>query len=359
MYPGPGDQAGYPAPAQPKGITLSLGARARRRPEARAGVSIAVGGATLVLIGALVWTAGYYGAGVHINFDDRTGLSSTTGEGRRFLGAGVFLVLVVLGYGLAFRKRGGPLASAGAVLGAISVPLTIGFVSLSLEDATRTGEPFSIDAVFLLSILAWVASYFVVPGLRGRSFLITTAAITLTGYVAFKAASNEVLRGVSSTLSDNGQNTTNGASTIATVGIVFGLIYYAIAALLDRTGRHGTATALAAAGLYTTVLGIAAASIDLGVTKTGIVLVVLGALLALYGGYFSRRATTWFWSAAFVLGIVVIVGNIGNLDDYAAVGIVLMLLGALVTGGAYALSTLRHEPADIVEEQTPTPAAIG
>lgn len=357
-YPAPGEQSGYPAstPAGPPGIKVSLGARAWRRPDARAGVSIAVAGAALVLIGALVWTAGYYGSGIRIEVDDRSGRSTTTGEGRRFLGAGVFLVLVVLGYGLAIRRRGGPLASAGAVLGAISVPFAIGFVSLSLDDATRTGEPFSIDTVFLVSILLWVASYLFVPGMRGRSFLLTTGATTFTGYVAFKAASTEVLRGVSSTLSNDSVNTDSGTSTIATIGIVFGLAYYAIAALLDRSGRHGTATALAAAALYTTVLGIAAASVDLGVTKTGLVIVVIGALLALYGGYFGRRATTWFWSAAFVLGIVLIVADSSELDDYTVAGIVFMLIGVLVAGGAYALSSLWHEAPDIVEDEAPVPA---
>lgn len=350
-YPQPGyPQQGYPQPARPVGLGLTqrLGARLQRRPEARFSISIAAAGAALVLFGGLVWSFGYYLDGLHVNLDGN-GSPTTSGEGRRFLGAGLFLVLTVAGYLIAAMKRRGPIATAGAVASAIGFPFVLIFLTLDVENVFRRGDyPINLDLVTLLSILAWVVGYFAVPGLTGRSFLLGLAAANLASYIAFKAAGDSFVRTAGRIAGGAGPSLPDTDSAGA-VGLVFGLAYYAIAVFLDRRGKPGPAIALVYAGFGVTVFGILLLSPSFEQAGTGVVLMVVGLVLAFYGGYFGRRFTTWVWSVAFALGIVLIVADIVDTDSYTGGGIALLVIGALVVAGAYAFSVATSEAADIEE----------
>jgi hypothetical protein len=363
-YPDGGyDQSGYPpgayppaAPAAPGlNLTARLGARLVRRPEPRFTISLAAAGALLAIVGILVWSGGYFAAGLDINFTG-SGSPSTHGEGRRFLGAGLSLVIAVVGYALVIIRRRGPLATAGAVAGAAGIPLTLAFLTLDVGGIFSGRFPINLDAVYLVSIVAWLISYFAVPGARGRAFYLALAALNFAGYVGYKAAGNAVLQSAASTV-NNGGLTTGGSSTdnLGAVSLVFGLIYYATAAFLDKRGRSGAAVALVVAGFVVTLTGVLALARSFGLAGTGVLLVVLGTALGSYGGYFGRRFTTWAWSAALLVGVVLIVFEISP-NNYTGAGVTMIVLGAILAVGAHVLATATREAPDIEDTRAPAMA---
>jgi hypothetical protein len=350
-FPPPADPAGgypygylQPDPAPRAGLGERLGARVLRRPEPRFTVGLAGAGAALVLLGAVVWAAGYYADGQHFVALDES-LSSSGNDSRRFLGVVLFLGVTVAGYAVAITRRHGAAASAGAVGAALGVPFTLGFLTLDAGNFFRGQLPISIDAVFLVSIAAWMIDYFALPGLRGRSFLLAAAAIATYSYLGFKVAGNNPLSAGSSPFGFG-----SGADTgsLAAVGLLFGLGYYGIAAFLDSRGRAGAAVALVVAGFDATVGGIAAGASDIGAAGTGTLLVFVGLGLAWYGARSGRRFTTWVWSLGVALGLVLIVGKIFD-NSYTGGGITLAGLGVLVIVGARLVATESREPADIEE----------
>jgi hypothetical protein len=346
---GPG---GYPAPA-PSGLRLTerLGARLVRRPEPRFGVSLAAAGAALAVAGVLIWSIGYLGSGLHISFDESSG-PNTSGDSHRFLGAGFALVLVVVGYALVVRYRTGPLATAGVVASIAGVPLMILFVSFDLGDLFAGGWPFSIDAVYLVSILAWLISYFAIPGARGRSIYLGLAATGLASYIGVKAAGDSLFRVAASSATGGGLPGGGSTDSIAGVGLVFGLIYYCIAAFLDKRGRSGAAIGLVYAGFATTVGGVLGAIPSFGQVGTGVLLIVLGAGLSWYGGYFARRFTTWVWMGALTLGVILLAARIVP-HSYTGAGILLIVVGAALAFGAARYTSAINEAPDIVEAPAP------
>lgn len=338
------------SPAAPHGLSSRLGPRALRRPEARFGVSLGGAAAALVILGVAVWSIGYLAAGLHLRFDSETGLSSTSGEGRRFLGVVLSLALVVVGYALVLARRTGPLATTGAVAGAFGVPLLMTFLTLNIGDMLHGQLPISVDAVYLVSLLVWLAGYFLVPGMAGRAFLLAIALTDIATYIAFKAEGDNIFA-KAATSASNGSLPSggNGTGTLAAIGLIFGLGYYAIAALLDRHGRAGVAIAFVYAGFLLTVTGVIAAIPSFHQVGTGILLLVLGAVLCGYAGWFGRRFTAWVWAFGFLAGVVVLVAKAAP-HSYTAAGIALIVIGAIVALLAQLVSDAGNEPPEFLPE---------
>ncbi len=335
-----------------------LGARTRRRPDARFGPALAGAGAALALVGAFIWAVGYLAHDFGISFDsgDGEGTTSVHGEGRRFLGFGVFLALALAGYAVLVLRRHGPLATAGTVASAFGVPLALGFAFLDIAGAVRSGAfPVNVDAVYLISIGVWLATYLGVPGARGRAVYLAASALALPSYIAIKASGDGAFRvgfsAVSGGLGGGGAPDTH-RGTVATLTLVFGLVYYALAALLDRTDRGGVAVALLFPAFVTTASGISLAATDFGQLGTGAALTVIGALVALYGGRFGRRFTTWSGATSVVVGVVVLVTKLGT-DHYTAVGLILVGIGIVVAVAAHFAHLALREAPDVAEEPAP------
>jgi hypothetical protein len=347
--------APQPAPGPPLGERL--GARTLRRPEPRFGISLGAAGAILALAGVFIWSLGYLIAGLDFNFDlEGDGGLSSGGDSRRFLGAGLSLILVAAGYGLVIALRRGPLATAGIVAGALAVPMLMMFVSFDVGDVLSGGLPFSVDAVYLVSSVAWLVSYFVIPGARGRAFLLGTAAAGFASYVALKAAGDSVFRTAFQTVGPGGPAGSGDTNSLAAVGLVFGLAYYAIAFFLDRRGRSGAAVAMVFAAFVTTVGGVVAAVPTFEQVGTGVLLIVLGAALSWYGGHNGRRFTTWAWTAGLLIGIGLLVQKAVT-DSYTGAGITLIVVGVVVAIAAHVLTRATGEAPDILDETSPQPAA--
>jgi hypothetical protein len=323
-----------------------LGARLRQRGEPRLSITLAAVGAVLVLGGALVWALGYLISGLDLDFGSDDASLTADGQDRRFLGFVLFLACVVIGYVLVIARRTGALATAGAVAGAFGVPLAVLFLSFDLTDVSRGDLPFSLDATYLVSIVVWLISYFAVPGARGRPFYLGIAAAALSAYIGVKAAGADSL--VRTTVDTVGTRSVSGTDTdtIAAVGLVLGLAYYAIAALLDRRGYHGAAIGMVYAAFVTTVGGVITAAPSFEQVGTGILLIALGAVLGWYGARFGRRFTTWAWLTGRLIGVVLVVAKAFE-DSYTGAGITLIVVGVLVAIAAHALASATREAPDV------------
>jgi hypothetical protein len=211
----------------------------------------------------------------------------------------------------------------------------------------------STDAVVIVSICIWILSYLLIPGSRGHAFYLGLATITLWIYVIGKAQPHTL--SPTSTFGGSafgGSTTLFGGigtpdfATIAGISLTFGLGYYLIAYVLDRAGRHGPAVSLALGGFLATAVGIAAAAPSFHALGTGVLLILVGVVLAAYGASGGRRFTTWVWSAAVGLGVIVIVAKLWP-NNNAAAGIALIVSGLVVVVLGQVLSAAAGEASDV------------
>lgn len=352
--PGPWGGPGYgpPPAAQPQNFKIDLGPRLRRRAEPRFGISLAATGIAIAVIGVLVWSFGYLIQGVH--FDSGSGRIS--GDTRRFLGFGLSLLLVAAGYALVIVRRRGPLATAGVIGVAIGVPLALAFLTVDFSSPGSDGLPFNVDLIYLLSIIVYMASYLLVPGMRGRAFLLGLSALQLAGYAEFKTAGDAVARASTTVFGTSHSVGDLGTGGVTAVGLIFGLAYFALAVLLDRKGMHGGATALVVAGTYTTLAGVVFSVLTFKQVGTGVELIVLGTALSWYGAHFGRRFTTWLWMAAIAVGVGLVVQK-ALPDSPAGAGITLIVIGVAVVALAQLVATLTREAPEI-DEGAPATTAV-
>jgi hypothetical protein len=354
--------APYPQPVPPTrgpGLSDRLGDRAIRRPDPRLGVSLAGAGIGLAVLGVLIWGGDYLGGS-----NGGGGGGGGDSSSRRLLGAGLALVVVVAGYALAVSRRRGPLATAGVVASALGVPVLLGFLTFDTAPSGQSGLPVSLDAIVLVSVLAWLLSYLVVPGARGHSFYLGLAAITIWPYVLDKAEPGtfSVITFVrvfvgSQGLFGGGVGPVPDWTTVAVISLMFGLGYYLVAFTLDHVGRSGPGAALAVAGFLATAGGIAAAAVNLPAIGTGILLIVLGLILARFGARGGRRFTTWTWSAGVALGVTVIIAKLTG-NNSAAAGVALIASGGVVVLIGHVLAGALHESDDLMPA-TPAVPAMG
>jgi hypothetical protein len=286
----------------------------------------------------LIWSGTYFG--------DATASQTFSGStDRNLLGAALGAIATVLGYVLLVAQRRGPLATAGVIAAGIGVPLTIGFLTLDLSTYSG-GLPFNYDAIFWVSVVVWVVSYLFVPGARGHTFFVFLIAAGLFSYVLSKSSSD-----VSTDPFGGGGTGFHGLGTIAALGMIFGLGYYLVAFLFDRTGHHGPATGLVYPAFGATASGIVAWSPDLHQVGTGIVTILVGALVCWYGGTYGRRLTCFAAAAAVALGVALLVFD-ASPDNGTAAGVTFILVGLAVVAVASLVATASSERDDM------DPAAI-
>jgi hypothetical protein len=335
-----------PTPRPGAGPGTGLTERTLRRPEPRLGVTLAGTGVALAVLGVVVWGGDFLaGTGGGGGGDDGS-------SGRRWLGIVLSLAVVAAGYALVVRRVRGPLAAAGVGAGALGIPVLLGFSTFDTAHGGQSGPPFSLDVIVLVSVLVWLVSYFWMPGARGHVFYLGLAALVLWPYAVDKAEPGvfsqafflPFLSGDTSLL--GADTAPPDWTTVAVLSLFFGLGYYATAYLLDRGGRPGMGVAFVVAGLPATAGGIAAAAVHLHAVGTGVLLIVIGLVLAAYGARAGRRFTGWAWGTGVGLGAVVIIDKLAG-DNDAAAGVALILSGAVVVAAGQLLRNVLHEPEDV------------
>jgi len=321
-----------PEPAPRGGLPISLGERLTRRPEPRSAVALAGAGAAMILIGIVIWGGTYFGQGI-------SGESFGGSSDRKLLGAGLGALVTVLGYAAVILRRRGPLATAGIVAAGLGLPVTLAFLTLDFGQFSG-GLPINFDAVFWISAIVWIATYLLVPGAQGHTFFVFLFADGFYTYVLSKNTSSVSVQ----IFTRNGPHL-GGFGTIAAISLIFGLGYYLVAFLLDRTGRYGPATGLLYPAFSATALGIIAWSPDLHLLGSGIVTILVGLVVCAYGGSFGRRLTCFIGAAAVALGVSLLIEK--ATDDGDVAGISFILVGCAVVAAAVLVAALFAERDDM------------
>ncbi len=339
---------GYPgqpaAPGPRPSVWQRLGTRATHRAAPRFGVTLTGVGVVLVVVGVLVWGFTYIVDGVRTGLISGGGVASS--DSRRFLGFALALIVVAIGYGLVVVARTGPLVTAGIAATALGIPVAMEFATLDLTG----GDVVNTDAVVWVSIIAYLISYVFVRGARGHTFYLGLAAFFLWEYAVGKAGPSTNALGSSIVGSVNGGSSSIPSidtKTIAAVSLIFAIAYYLIAWYLDRTGRHGVAVPFVVVGIPAMLVGIGALVPDTKQIGTGILLLLVGLVLCLYGAKYARRFTAWFWGLVSAAGAVTILTKFAT--QGVSIGIAMIVLGVVFAAGGWFAAKTLNEPDDMAD----------
>lgn len=229
------------------------------------------------------------------------------------------------------------------------MPVCVEFITLDLGSG---GPAMNLDATIWVSIVVWLISYFVVRGTRGHSFYLGLSAIALWEYVIDKVApsvltSFDRLQPVTAPLGQLRAPEQPDFGSLAGASLVFGATYYVIAWALDRSGHRGAAVPLVLAGFPAVAVGIGALFPDLHQTGAGLLLLVIGVVLASYGARFDRRFTTWVWASGAALGAALFVGKLAGDAGGPTTGLVFIVIGAVFVVVGALFARLLNEPDDM------------
>ena len=350
----------------------SLGTRGHRRAEPRASIAVAGAGCALAVIGALV-VSGDTGIG--------------NGNFNNVPGAVMSALIVAAGLLTLTAVRQGPIATAGAAAAGLGVPPLMFFITWSDSGV----PPFSIDAILVVSTLAWLAMYAAGPG-RGRPFFLGAGLIGLwftilqvtekvfelpfVGLAAFGGGSFESFEEVGEPFDPNGDFGSGDfgsgdfgsgdfgsgdfgsppmddfgfsggfdapdPTTLGVLSLGLGVAYLVICRWLDRQGRHGAATPFALATLPTLFVGSILLGDDLEAAGTGLLLMLIGAALAFHGGTMGRRATAWVGGGTAAFGLTVFLSDMT--EDATVLGMLFMAGGIALVAIAHAVAAALNEP---------------
>jgi len=332
-----------------------LGPRVLRRAEPRLSIAVAGGGCVLAILGVLI-VSGDAG--------------SRDGDLNRWPGVILCAAVVAAGYVVLSQVQRGPVATGGAVAAALGVPPLMFFLTWDADDL----PPYSTEAILAVSALAWLGSYLVGPA-RGRPFFLGGGLVALWATVLQVteklfdgpfAAFGSLAVEVETTFEDDwygGGPDPFGPSvdlpdptTIGMLCLLVGVGYLVAARFLDRLGRHGTATPFVAAMVPPLVAAPMALADELDAAGAGLLVIALGAGVALVSSRAGRRATTWLGGGAVALGTAVF---LGDMTDDATVGGMLFLAGGIaLVFLAHLYATARREPDEMAVVGAPM-AGVG
>jgi hypothetical protein len=323
----------------------SLGVRGRRRAEPRTSIAIAGAGCALAVLGVLI-VAG------------DTGTSG--GDFNRVPGVVLSALVVAAGYAMLAATRQGPIATAGAAAAALGVPPLMFFLTFD----EGSSPPYSTEGILIVSTLAWLATYVIGPG-RGRPFFL--GAGLLGAWLGVLQLTENVFDapfvfvGVTAS-SDGGFDEPTidvpDPTTIALLSLAFGLGYLVLCRWLDRRGHHGTATPFALATLPTLFVGVVALADELEQAGTGLLAMLVGAVLAYHGATVGRRVTAWVGGGATALGVAVFLGDMT--DDATVGGMLFLAAGIALVATAHAVAAALNEADEMAVTNIATrqPAAV-
>jgi hypothetical protein len=273
-------------------------------------------------------------------------------------------------------------ATAGAVAAALGVPPLLFFITFD----ESSFPPYSTDAILIVSTAAWLISYAIGPA-RGRPFFLGAGLIGLWltvlqlvedvfeapfGFFPFFGVGAEESfseTGVAIDGSGFDETTTFESPDVltqptfdapdpTTIGLLtlgLGVAFLLVGRYLDRRGHHGTATPFAFAALPTLLTAPLFLADDLEQAGTGLLLLVIGAGLALFGATARRRATAWIGGGVAAIGLAVFLGDMS--DDAMVIGLLYVAAGIGMVAGGHALATALREP-DEMEVTTGSPLAV-
>jgi hypothetical protein len=323
-------------PATNRVRSIDLGWRARTRPPSLAAHVLAAGAGAFA-VAATVALA------IEITSTDATA-------------PGVLLDLALAAVAFAAGMRlPGPVRSAAVAALALTNPLIWFFAFYGGGSGGTSG----LRGLYLLSIAAYLVLY-VVKWTRGRAVFLALLLLFVASWIQLEIGSssgtvlpfqsqiqsNPFGTHVSSSSSGLFGLGHNAGDDVATVALVLGLAYLAIAAVLDRRRYVGAALAFIVIGAIEGIAGaIALGANEHSVTLGGLLAALVGAVLVAIGALGeARRGSIWIGVLAIVGGLVFVIGDAADstlgFAGYAA----LIAIGLL--GTSLILTARLHEPPD-------------
>ena len=329
-------------PADRDGLLRRMAPRTVRRPAPRLTIALAAAGCALVVLGALV-----------VGGD---GLGGDDGDGSQLPGILLSAAVTAGGFVLLAQTRSGPLATAGAVAGALGIPLLLFF--LTFDEGSF--PPYSTEAILFVSTAAWALAYVVGPA-RARPLFLGAAAIGLW-LTVLQVTENvldfpfDVVGSFGVGFEDDGgfggfQPDTPDPTTIGMLSLVLAALYLVVARRWDRQGFAGAATPVTAAALVIIPVGLSFMGEELEALGVGLLTTAVGVVVAAHGASVGRRATTWLGAAGAAFGLLVVVGDL--VEEATPGGLVLMAVGAGAVVAAEALRRSIGEPDEVAAGEQP------
>jgi hypothetical protein len=226
--------------------------------------------------------------------------------------------------------------------------------------------PHNVEALLIVSAVVWLSSYLIGPA-RGRPFFLGAGLIGLWFTVlelaenVFDAPFESIAffaGGLGQELGATGDviDPTSGfeprrfdppdPATIGALSLVFGVGFLLAARALDRRGGHGTATPFAVAAIPCLAVGVAGLADDLEGSGTGLLLTLIGLVLAWHGASVGRRATSWIGGAAMAAGLAIFLAEMAG-DDATTGGMLFIAGGIVMVFGGHLLASALNEPDEL------------
>jgi hypothetical protein len=278
---------------------------------------------------------------------------------------GILLSSTVLAVGLLLlvRAPAGPLRTAGSAASVLAVPALLFFLTF---DEGNVFEPFSGDAVVIVSAATWLALHVWGPA-AGRTFPLSAGLIAawlgIIQLVETEIASPLDLLSYAYLVlflgwydsSDLFGEAIGAPDTdaLAVVSLIVGVAVVLVGRRLDRRGEQAQATAFATASVGILFFGALFLVGSIELIGAGIVLAGIGGLLAADGASRQRRGTTWSGAVLVVAGAVLALFDAAG-DSATSFGVAAAVVGIGIVAGSHVLATALGEP----DELAPGPSTF-
>jgi hypothetical protein len=306
----------------PSNLLARLGWRAERRPEP--GFAHVLGA----------------GAGVFIVFATFFVIAEVTGDDPTVPGALFNLALLVVAL-LVGAQIAGPVRTGAVAVAVLTVPLVWGFTLFG----SGSGGDGDTRAFYALTIVSYAVLYLLL-WTKGRGILLGLALLLLFSWIVGEIDNGPGLvpftgqfssqTSTSFTNPDGGFSLNSGRESDAgnnvtetsIASLVIGLVYLAAAAALDRKKLAGAATPFIFVGLVATISGAVLLAARESAIAGGLLLAAAGLIVGLVGGLGTdRRFSTWIGVILIVIGLSIVVSDVGDSNLGFAGLFALMALG--------------------------------
>jgi len=295
-------------------------------------------------------------------------LDGGDGDGSQLPGIVLCLLMLVGGMLLLSRAASSTYRTAGSFIAALAVPPLAFFVTFDRDSF----PPYSTETILFLSAIVWLGMHLWGPA-EGRTFPLGAGLVAAwllllqlieQPFTAPFDFFEFVFDESSASILDEEATSFGGFDSpdITTMGIVSLLAGVAVSYVglrLHRAGQHGRATGFAAAAVVVLPFAVLLLASDLEEIGTGVLLLVLGAGLAIAGAAQGRRFTSWLGGFSIFWGTSLIVAELVGGDSASGLGLAYMVVGAAVVVGGHHLAKALDEPDELVATPSPFPGGVG
>ncbi len=297
--------------------------------------------ATFAGVGGLLIAAGLLGA--------------VAGDDANPRGKLVVVSLIILAAAWALRMFVGfePLKSAAVGMAVVSV--VVFPAAATADDGSSAFVTGAVMAALALALWA-------LPGFRNRNILLAIGALALVSAFGSLADGSAEVQRCQEYIDDYDYDRFDEecgdveyqepsllpapfSETLGDQGAIYlagAVVYLAATAWLDRKGRKGPATALAAAGVITAITGAIEFAAQLSGETAALFVLLVGLVVSFVGSFGARRATTWWGATTATVGLVWFIAAVWDPDSAASIGTMVVVSGVVLVAVAIAVAAMQQ-----------------